>query len=166
MKTVCEVLGVARSAVVVKQARSSDWRDGRPARPTDDTGLVEEIRGHVAHLPIYGYRRIWALLRRSREQTGAPCVNAKRMYRVMREYQLLLRRPGVRRDKRRHDGRVAVDRSNARWCSDGFEFRCDDGMPLRVTFALDYCDREVINMMRISGGVAFRALVRSLPHVT
>ncbi len=50
---------------------------------TDDAGLVEEIRGHVAHLPTYGYRHIWALLRRSREQTGAPCVNAKRVYRVM-----------------------------------------------------------------------------------
>ncbi|RSD06452.1 hypothetical protein EIZ52_25795, partial [Pandoraea apista] len=28
----------------------------------------------------------------------------KRVYRVMREHHLLLRRPGVRRDKRRHDG--------------------------------------------------------------
>ncbi|MCW3649189.1 IS3 family transposase, partial [Burkholderia cenocepacia] len=111
MKTVCEVLGVARSAVAVKRARSSDWRDGRRARMTNDAGLVEEIQAHVAHLQTYGYRRVWALLRRSREQTGAPCINAKRVYRVMREQQLLLRRPGVRRDKRRHDGRVAVDRS-------------------------------------------------------
>lgn len=38
----------------------------------------------------------------------------------MREHQLLLLRPGVRRDKRRHDGRAAVDRCDARWCSDGF----------------------------------------------
>ena len=42
MKTVCEVLGVARSAVAVKRARSSDWRDGRRARVTNDAGLVEE----------------------------------------------------------------------------------------------------------------------------
>ncbi|WP_102869200.1 IS3 family transposase, partial [Burkholderia thailandensis] len=152
MKTVCEVLGVARSAVVVKRIRSSDWRDGRRARMTNDAGLIEEIRGRVAHLPTYGYRRIWALLRRSREQTGAPCINPKRVYRVMREHQLLLRRPGVRRDKRRHDGRVAVDRSNTRWCSDGFEFRCDDGTPLRVTFALGCCDREAISWAATTGG--------------
>ena len=44
MKTVCEVLGVARSAVVVKRIRSSDWRDGRRVRVTDDTGLIEEIQ--------------------------------------------------------------------------------------------------------------------------
>ncbi|EFP9937577.1 hypothetical protein HLQ26_003766, partial [Shigella sonnei] len=30
---------------------------------------------------------------------------------------------------------------NQRWCSDGFEFRCDNGEKLRVTFALDCCDR-------------------------
>ena len=152
MKTVCEVLGVARSAVAVKRARSSDWRDGRRARVTNDAGLVEEIQAHVTHLPTYGYRRVWALLRRSREMVGAPCINAKRVYRVMREHQLLLRRPGVRQDKRRHDGRIAVDRSNTRWCSDGFEFRCDDGTPLRVTFALDCCDREAISWAATTGG--------------
>ena len=70
----------------------------------------------------------------------------------MREHQLLLRRPGVRQDKRRHDGRIAVDRSNTRWCSDGFEFRCDDGTPLRVTFALDCCDREAISWAATTGG--------------
>ncbi|MGF6961100.1 hypothetical protein QFZ97_007056 [Paraburkholderia youngii] len=86
LKTVCKVLGVARSGVAAKQARSSDWQDGRSARPTDDTELVEEIQVHVAHLPTYGYRRIWALLRRSREQTSAPCINHKRVYRVMREH--------------------------------------------------------------------------------
>lgn len=152
LKTVCEVLGVARSGLAVKQARDAGWHDGRRARMPDDTELLDEIRMHVAGLPSYGYRRIWALLRRSREMVGAPCVNHKRVYRVMREHQLLLRRPGVRRDKRRHEGRVAVDHSDTRWCSDGFEFRCDDGQPLRVTFALDCCDREAISWAATTGG--------------
>ncbi|WP_440466168.1 IS3 family transposase [Pseudomonas sp. YH-1] len=39
----------------------------------------------------------------------------------------------------------AGDTSNTRWCSDGFEFRCEDGEKLRVTFALDCCDREAIS---------------------
>ena len=60
---------------------------------------------------------------------------------VMRRHGLLLeRRPRQVSSTRRHDGKVAVDRSNVRWCSDGFEFRCDDGAPLRVVFALDCCD--------------------------
>jgi putative transposase len=54
LKTVCEVLGVARSGVAAKQARSPDWQDGRSAKPTDDTELVEEIQAYVAHLPTYG----------------------------------------------------------------------------------------------------------------
>ncbi|WP_392395834.1 DUF3363 domain-containing protein [Paraburkholderia caledonica] len=37
MKTVCDVLGVARSALAVRKARSQDWQDGRRARQTDDT---------------------------------------------------------------------------------------------------------------------------------
>lgn len=49
-----------------------------------------------------------------------------------------------RAEERRHDGRVAVDRSNQRWCSDGFEIGCDNDEKVRVAFALDYYDREAI----------------------
>ncbi|MEX3583626.1 MAG: integrase core domain-containing protein, partial [Burkholderia sp.] len=37
-------------------------------------------------------------------------------------------------------------------CSDGFEFGCDDGAPLRVIFALDCCDREAISWAATTGG--------------
>lgn len=39
-----------------------------------------------------------------------------------------------------------------RWCSDGFEFGCDNGEKLRVTFALDFCDREAIDWAASTGG--------------
>ena len=45
-----------------------------------------------------------------------------------------------------------MDRSNARWCPDGFEFRCDDDLPLRVIFALDCCDWEAISWAATTGG--------------
>ncbi|MCX8986210.1 DDE-type integrase/transposase/recombinase, partial [Citrobacter portucalensis] len=54
--------------------------------------------------------------------------------------------------KREHKGRIAVAESDIRWCSDGFEFGCDDGEKLRVTFALDCCDREAIDWAASSGG--------------
>lgn len=152
MKTVCDVLGVARSSLAVRRSRSPDWQDGRRAHRHDDTGLVAEIRDVVAGLPNYGYRRVWGIVRRHREQSGTDRVNAKRIYRVMRENQLLLKRHGGQRDSRRHDGRIAVDASNMRWCSDGFEFRCDNGEPIRVTFALDCCDREAISWAATTGG--------------
>ncbi|MGP8431906.1 IS3 family transposase [Paraburkholderia fungorum] len=153
VKRVCDVLGVARSNVADKLARPADWRDGRTARKTDDAGLVEEIRVAVADLPSYGYRRVWGLLRRQRENHRAATVNAKRVYRVMRVHGLLLeRRPAPPRPQRRHDGKIAVAKSNQRWCSDGFEFRCDNGEPLRVTFTLDCCDREAMSWAATTGG--------------
>ena len=68
MKRVCDVLGVARSAAVKRQLRSSDWTDGRQRRHSDDQDLVEQLRSAIENLPSYGYRRAWALLRRERAE--------------------------------------------------------------------------------------------------
>lgn len=40
--------------------------------------------------------------------------------------------------------------SNIRWCSDSFEFRCDDGDRLRVAFALDCCRLRPILMTSLA----------------
>ncbi|EJN26745.1 hypothetical protein PMI35_03740 [Pseudomonas sp. GM78] len=45
---------------------------------------------------------------------------------------------------RQNEGRSAVKTSDTRWRSDNFEFRCEHGARLSVTFTRDYCDREVI----------------------
>ena len=96
---------------------------------------------------------VWALLRRQAELDGMPAINAKRVYRIMRQNALLLeRKPAVPPSKRAHTGRVAVKESNQRWCSDGFEFCCDNGERLRVTFALDCCDREALHWAVTTGG--------------
>lgn len=146
MKSVCGVLGVARSAVLTKRARPSEWKDGRSRRVVDDAGLVQTIRCVVRDLPSYGYRRVWALVRRHSEAQGVATANPKRVYRVMREHDLLTRRRSTRRPyPGRHTGQVAVAESNQRWCSDGFEFRCDNGQVVRATFALDCSDREVMS---------------------
>ncbi len=92
------------------------------------------------HMVIVGYVGV---SQTNRKLDGMPAINAKRVYRTMRQNALLLeRKPAVPPSKRAHTGRVAVKESNQRWCSDGFEFRCDNGEKLRVTFALDCCDRE------------------------
>ncbi len=144
MKLVSECLGVSRSQLTVR-IRQSISPVVRRRRLVNDTELVAEIRQQVSELPSYGYRRVWGLLRREREAQSLPPINVKRVYRVMRDHDLLLARrikqPGV---QRRHEGRIAVTTSDTRWCSDGFEFRCDDGAKLSVTFALDCCDREAI----------------------
>lgn len=146
MKTVCRVLGLARSHVHELHHRSEDWHDGRTGRqPRDDAQLLAEIREQIAELPSYGYRRACALVNRQRAAQGNARVNPKRAYRVMAQAGLLLpKAPRRRQSSRVHDGRVAVERSDLRWCSDGLEIKCDSGQTVTATFAKDCCDREVM----------------------
>ncbi|HAE8371327.1 TPA_asm: IS3 family transposase [Salmonella enterica] len=150
---VSRCLRVSRAQLHVILRRTDDWMDGRRSRHTDDMDVLLRIHHVIGELPTYGYRRVWALLRRQAELDGMPAINAKRVYRIMRQNALLLeRKPAVPPSKRAHTGRVAVKESNQRWCSDGFEFRCDNGEKLRVTFALDCCDREALHWAVTTGG--------------
>ncbi|PSK15455.1 IS3 family transposase [Escherichia coli] len=150
---VSRCLRVSRAQLHVILRRTDDWKDGRRSRHSDDTDVLLRIHHVIGELPTYGYRRIWALLRRQAELDGMPAINAKRIYRIMRQNALLLeRKTAVPPSKRAHTGRVAVKESNQRWCSDGFEFRCDNGEKLRVTFALDCCDREALHWAVTTGG--------------
>ncbi|WP_281985863.1 IS3 family transposase [Escherichia coli] len=150
---VSRCLRVSRAQLHVILRRTDDWMDGRRSRHTDDTDVLLRMHHVIGELPTYGYRRVWALLRRQAELDGMPAINAKRVYRIMRQNALLLeRKPAVPPSKRAHTGRVAVKESNQRWCSDGFEFRCDNGEKLRVTFALDCCDREALHWAVTTGG--------------
>lgn len=152
MKVVTDTLGVARSNVVerVKAARPKrgpQVRDG-------DLELTADIRRLVDQRSTYGYRRIAALLKRERRSAGAPAVNAKRVYRLMKKNGLLLARHSGRRQARLHEGEVATLRSNVRWCSDALEFTCWNREVVRVAFALDCHDREVIGWKATTAGIA------------
>jgi len=70
----------------------------------------------------------------------------------MKVHGLLLDRH-VGEDEQRHDGRIAVDERNRRWCSDGFEIGCDNGERVRVAFALDCCGREAMSFLATIGGI-------------
>jgi putative transposase len=146
MKSVCDSLGVARSHVHAKRQRPKSWVDRRVDRtPARDEELLAEIRHEIADLPSYGYRRACALVNRQRRSRGRPLVNPKRAYRVMAEASLLLpKAPRRPQSSRLHEGKVAVQASNVRWCSDGFEIKCDSGETVTATFAKDCCDREIM----------------------
>ena len=152
MKRVADTLGVARSNLAA-QAAPERSRQRRGRRPQPEAALVAEIKALIAGQPTYGYRRIHALLRRQRREEGGAPVNVKRVYRVMRAHGLLLERHTGHGEERRHDGRVAVDRPNTRWCSDGFEIGCDNGEKVRIAFTLDCCDREAISWVATTGGI-------------
>ena len=151
MSAVCATLEVARSNIAEQAAGRPAKRRGRPPRPDKD--LVEAIKAIIGSLPTYGYRRVHALLVRQAREQGRALPNHKRVYRVMKAHGLLLQRPAGGAEARRHDRRVAVERSNLRWCSDGFEIGCDNGEKVRGAFALDCCDREVLGHVATTEGI-------------
>jgi transposase InsO family protein len=152
MKAVADTLDVARSTLAE--------RLGQPSRPrgsyrkAEDAALLALIRGIVDARPTYGYRRVTALVNRKLRGEGQPAVNAKRVLRIMRVNGLTLAPHTAQRRGRTHDGVVVALRSNVRWCSDHLELRCRDGAVVRVLFAIDACDREVIAWSATTGGVS------------
>ncbi|HBW8058018.1 IS3 family transposase [Klebsiella variicola] len=151
---VSRTMGVSRAQLSLRINRSAGWQDRRCNRRNDeaDAEILSDILGIISDMPSYGYRRVWGILRKQRRTEGLAPVNAKRLYRIMSEHNLLLLHDKPERPKREHKGKIAVVESDMRWCSDGFEFGCDNGEKLRVTFALDCCDREAIDWAASTGG--------------
>lgn len=129
--------------------------DRRKSPPrADDAELLGDIGAIIKDLGTYGYRRVWGVLRHQGVGDRIYPIGHKRVYRVMRDNNLLLYRHGFRPvNTRPHEGTVAVTKSNTRWCSDGFEIRCDNGEKVRVAFALDCCDREVMSWVATTKGI-------------
>ena len=151
---VSRAMSVSRAQLSMRINRSADWQDRRCNRRNDeaDAEMLLGILDIISDMPSYGDRCVWGILRKQRRTEGLPPVNTKRLYRIMKEHNLLLSYDKFERSTREHKGKIAVAESNMRWCSDGFKFGCDIGEKLRVTFALDCCDREAIDRAASTGG--------------
>jgi putative transposase len=151
VRTVCCALGVSCSHLLVKRDRQPEWTDSRKSPPCSDDAVVKQANARVVKdRATYGYRRVWARLRLE----GHDRVNHKRVYREMRDEGWLLYRHGEKPvDTRKHEGKVAVKESDVRWCSDGLELSCDNGEKVRVAFALDCCDREIMSWVATIKGI-------------
>ncbi len=147
MKAITDTLDVARShQYETTKARISY---NRP----DDEKYVALIKTITDNRPTYGYRRTTALVNRALEGEGAARINHKRVYRLMKLHHLLLERH-TGRPVRSHEGTIITLRSNLRWCSDMFEIPCWNGEKVRVIFALDCADREVLSYVATTGGIS------------
>lgn len=112
--------------------------------------MINEL---VKTRPTYGYLRVAALLSKYLCRIGRAPVNHKRIYRVMRDNDLLWQ-PPIKKPVRTHDGKVIVATSDSRWCSDTLEIWCWDNSKVRVGFCMDCCDREIISWVASTGGIS------------
>ena len=152
VKVVADTLGVARSNLVEQRAGGGKRR-GRYQRQGDGE-LLTAIRQLTDARPTYGYRRITAFLNRARRAAGAGPVNHKRVFRVMAQAKLLLQPHVGLRLVRAHEGQVIALASNQRWSSDALEISCWNGEVIRLAFAIDTCDREIIAWQASTGGIS------------
>jgi putative transposase len=118
----------------------------------EDDALLPAIRELVDQRGSYGYRRITTLLNHQLKQEGKNKVNHKRVYRIMKQNNLLLPAYG-KKATRSHDGKIITLKSNTRWCSDALTIQCQNGDRVFVAFAMDTCDREILGYIASTVGV-------------
>lgn len=141
MVHVRRVLGVSerRACRAMGQARSTQRYEAR--KPDKDGPLRKRLRVLSRRHPRYGYRRVWALLRRE----GWP-VNRKRIQRLWRDEGL--RVPQQQRKRRRlgssENGctRLRAERKNHVWSYDFVMDETSDGRRLKMLPMVDEYTRE------------------------
>ena len=125
-----------RRACTLVQLQRSTFR--YQARPERDPALVEQVQNLAQRHPRYGYRRIWALLRRRHQR-----VNKKRVHRLWKRAKLQVRK--VRRKRRRiHPTGLSVQATHPGhvWSYDFVHDACLTGTPLKVLTVMDEFTRE------------------------
>src|SRR5215207_3197547 len=138
-------LGVSerRACRVIGQPRSSQRYAGRKAER--DRRLAKRMVELSRENPRYGYRRVWALLRRE----GWP-VNKKRVHRLWREEGLKV--PGKQRKKRRlRESENSCTRRRAEhkdhvWSYDFVMDLTEDGRRLKMMPVVDEYSRECLSI--------------------
>ncbi|HWP37795.1 MAG TPA: IS3 family transposase [Gemmatimonadales bacterium] len=131
-------LSVRRACVLLRVARSAVGYPSRQA--AKDAPLLRTLQRLARRHPRWGYRRIWAALRRR----GEP-VNRKRVERLWRQADLAL--PRRRTPKKWRTGeRVApvAQRPNAVWASDILHERCANGQRVRCLTVVDEYTKECL----------------------
>jgi putative transposase len=148
----CRVLGQARSTQ--RQVPKTKEEEGRLV-----SRMLEVVRQH----PRYGYRRIWALLRREGWR-----VNRKRVHRLWRQQGLKV--PRRQRKKRRLGSsanscvRRPAEHKGHVWAWDFLHDRTTDGGPLKWFTLVDEYTRECL-ALEVRRGMTARAVAEVLAGV-
>ncbi len=148
----CKVLGQARST----QRYAVRERD-------DEKPLVQLMLALARRHPRYGYRRIWALLRRDGFR-----VNRKRVYRLWRKEGLKVPRKQRKRRRLGHSGngcmRHGAERINHVWCYDFVSDQTVDGRTVKFLTIEDEYTRECL-AIEVERSITSREVIETLRYV-
>ena len=163
VRALCETFGVSqrRACGVLGQPRSTQRQTPKPKEREGRllARMLELVRRH----PRYGYRRIWALLRREGWR-----VNRKRVYRLWRQQGLKV--PKKQRKKRRLGSsanscvRRPAEYKDHVWAWDFLHDRTADGRPLKWLTLVDEYTRECL-ALEVGRGLTARAVLAVLAGV-
>jgi putative transposase len=125
-----------RRACVLLQLRRSTF--GYQARPAPDAERITQLAELARRHPRYGYRRVWALLRRRGHQ-----VNKKHVHRLWKRAKLQVRKvTRQRRSARTASVPVQALHPGHVWTYDFLHDHCLHGTPLKVLTVMDEFTRE------------------------
>lgn len=148
-----EAVRVARDEVRLSERHAcgligmhrGSWRY-RPSQPNDGE-LRARLQELAAERVRFGYRRLWAMLRREKNADGTRrwAVNHKRVHRIYREEGLAMRRKQTKR--LRAAARAPLElptQANQVWTMDFTKDRWAGGRNFRTLNLMDGCTREAL----------------------
>jgi putative transposase len=126
----------------------------------DDTEVIEALQDLAFKHPTYGFRKLFAYIRRSGKQW-----NHKRIYRVYKLLKLNRRRKGKRRlPSRVKQPLVKQELINQSWSMDFMSDSMVGGRRFRTFNLIDDCTREVL-AIEIDTSLSSKRIIRTLERV-
>ena len=116
-------------------------------KKSEDKSILAEIKFILKGRSTYGYKRVAAMLNKTRNVQDSSIVNKKRIYRIMDMNGLIMKKLCTGKRVHKKTGKIITLHSNTRWCSDGFEIQCYNGEKVYVAFSLDCHDRECLSFV-------------------
>ena len=149
-------MSVSRACQMMRLPKSQYYYRSRK----DDTEVIAELQQLAELHPSYGFRKLFAYIRRS-----GKAWNHKRVYRVYRLLKLNKKRKGKRRlptrEKQPLQQQAAINQS---WSMDFMSDSLVNGRKFRTLNVIDDCNREVL-AIEIDSSLSAKRVIRTLEQV-
>ena len=112
-------------------------------RQQEDKGILAQIETIKSDHPFWGYRRVWAYLKYRQRQT----INKKRIYRIMKEHNLLVKpnqRLRAKRDNQFNKSKPRASRPNEYWGIDMTKVMIPSFGWLYLVVVLDWHTKKIV----------------------